>query len=154
MAISDDNSPALQSMTTPTFRERIIKKARSTGTILAGLFLISLGIETVIDTPPHAVMYVHRKTGHYVSPPCLKELELERGDYRMTTRAELHKIWEEDTAAGRVADKARRVFPDKRCSQMSGHSQEGRSLGGLILERVGLLWPLHSRWDEDGNWRW
>jgi hypothetical protein len=33
-------------------------------------------------------------------------------------------------------------------------SSSGRSLGGKVLERLGILPRFQSRWDDEGNWRW
>ena len=32
--------------------------------------------------------------------------------------------------------------------------QDGRSLTGHYLEKIGILTPLRSRWDKDGTWNW
>jgi hypothetical protein len=111
-------------------------------------------MDTLELPPPNAKYYVHRQAGHYVSPPCLKELGLSPEDYRLTTEAELHRIWETDTAAGRRNDKERRVVPDSACRELGGFQQEGRSLRGKVLERLGILPRFQSRWDDEGNWRW
>jgi hypothetical protein len=44
--------------------------------------------------------------------------------------------------------------PDQKCGGESGFTQDGRSYTGNLLERMGLLPPLPSRWNEDGSWNW
>lgn len=43
---------------------------------------------------------------------------------------------------------------DDQCRNSDDFVQEGRSLSGLLLQKVGILGPLPSRWNPDGSWNW
>ena len=42
----------------------------------------------------------------------------------------------------------------KNARTKAGFSQDGRSLSGKLMERLGMLPPLPSRWNPDGTWNW
>lgn len=44
--------------------------------------------------------------------------------------------------------------PNTACNAHKVFEQEDRSVGGLVLEKIGLLKPLPSRWDPNGSWNW
>lgn len=44
--------------------------------------------------------------------------------------------------------------PDEHCRDQNGFMQDGRSASGMFLERIGILGPIKSRWNQDGTWNW
>jgi len=44
--------------------------------------------------------------------------------------------------------------PDNECRDPAGFSQDARFLTGRLMERLGMLPPLPSRWNKDGSWNW
>ena len=106
------------------------------------ILLIGLGsyIDTVIAPPPHAQMYVNADEKVYVSVPCAANYP-EKYANRKFTRA-LTKDIPSD------------FKPSRECREASGFNQEGRTLNGKILEAIGFLGPLRSRWNADGTWNW
>lgn len=126
--------------------------------VLVGIVIwASFGIGTSIGVPLHAIMYLDERSSQYYSPPCVEALGLDERGLLRTTEAEIRRRWAAETNSSRP----RRMWPAQDCANLSndydsggGFSQDGRSLGGTLLEKVGLLGPLPSRWRPDGSWRW
>ena len=117
----------------------------------AAVFALGFGIETTIAPPDHARVLVDVANGYYVSPPCIE------------TYGRTLKDWErvrnflKEIRLGEVrATNRRRVEPIRPWRECGAHpfNQEGRSLSGYILETIGILPDLESRWTKDGSWRW
>ncbi|MEZ5428333.1 MAG: hypothetical protein R2747_18840 [Pyrinomonadaceae bacterium] len=103
--------------------------------VLILLFLGGFGIGTSKLPPDNAVILFNDEAKTYSIPPCV-----EKGlPYREGTRKELN-------------DKDYRKVGCK--NDDFSMLQEGRSLSGKLLERIGFLPPLPSRWNEDGSWNW
>lgn len=101
------------------------------------IFAAGFGLGSTITTPEHAIVYVDESTGTYLSPPCLEKQkallmpQMTFGDMRYLT-----------------------LEINKSCVNQGGFSQSGRSLSGKILESLGIISTLESRWRNDGSWRW
>ena len=101
------------------------------------IFAVGFGFGSTITIPEHAIVYVDESTETYLSPPCIenrKALLMPKmmfGDMRDLT-----------------------LEINKTCVNQGGFSQSGRSLSGKVLESLGIISPLESRWRSDGSWRW
>lgn len=106
-------------------------------TILAGLFFLSFGLGTNVPMPWHASVYIDDASRTYFAAPCKTEWE-----HRPGARAEALRFG--------TAREARRLKykPDETCRNTGLHSPDGRSLGGQVLESIGVLPPLRFWWDE------
>ena len=100
-------------------------------TLLAGFFIVPTR-----DLPDNAVVLLDEQTQTYFSPACAKR---EKREYRQATAAEARKL---------------NYTADKKCQDAKGFSQDGRSLSGNLMARLGMLPPLPSRWNPDGTWNW
>lgn len=100
-------------------------------TLLAGFFIVPTR-----TMPDNAVVLLDDQNHSYLSPICAKP---EKKEYRVARAAEARQLNYE---------------PDKKCREGAGFNQEGRSITGNLLVRLGLLPPLPSRWNPDGTWNW
>jgi hypothetical protein len=100
-------------------------------TLLAGFFIVPTQ-----ELPDHAMVLLDDQNRTYVSPGCA---DPDKKTYRAARAGEARKLSYE---------------PDKKCREAGGFSQNGRSLTGNFLARLGLLPPLPSRWNADGIWNW
>lgn len=147
---------------------RLVQFLKGIAAVLVALVFIGFGIGTSRSMPDSAVLYVNEETKTYLSPPCFDAVKQEAeaitekmagasieehknnpkqlvdmfnflGSSRLTTKAEIRRM---------------PYKPDTECRDAGGFMQDGRSLSGLLLEYVGLLPPLPSRWNPDGTWNW
>ena len=98
------------------------------------LFLAGLGIQSSTSAPQHAIVLIDSERKVYFAPQCVFANALK---LRTTT---LGKAREEG------------FRPDPACVETGAFMQDGRSLPGLLLERMGILKPANSRWNPDGSW--
>jgi len=122
---------------------------------LIALLLLSFGIGSSVSAPPNAVMYLDEQSLRYYSPPCLAALGLNPNRMLRTTDAEMSRRW---VAGGGLRGQLR-AAPECADSpnghdEAGGFVQHGRSLGGMFLQKLGLIPPLESRWRPDGTWKW
>ena len=107
-------------------------------TIMVFIFLTT-GCETTSGTPAHALVYVDHAEKLYIPPTYLQDNLIDPYPYDLITIGEAREI-------------GYNPHPDAR--EQGYFMQEGRSLIGLLLEKIGVLNPLPSRWNEDGTWNW
>ena len=100
-------------------------------TILAGFFIVPSR-----PLPDYAIVYLDDQHHTYLSPACAGR---EQEKYRRSTAAEARKL---------------KYEPEKKCQDQGGFTQEGRSITGNALVRMGLLPQLPNRWNPDGTWNW
>lgn len=100
------------------------------------MFFLGLGIGASVAAPDHAIVIIDRGGKYYFAPPCVSE--------RMQQSPRI------------TIGQARKLglHPDSSCRDAGGFLQEARSLSGQLLEKIGILPPLRSRWNEDGSWNW
>ncbi|NGZ97288.1 MAG: hypothetical protein CV089_14420 [Nitrospira sp. WS110] len=103
------------------------------GTLL--LFFLGLGIKTSVVMPEHAIVLVDSAKRVYLAPRCVLETQI---GLTRTTIGEARQ-------AG--------LKPDPVCRDTGAFTQEGRSLSGILLEKIGILSPLQLPWrpDESSN---
>ena len=85
--------------------------------------------------PDNAILLVDRTRGVYLAPPCVEAPER----YVQLSAAEARR---------------RGLRPEPNCRESGAFGQEDRSLSGALLQRLGLLGPIPSRWNADGTWKW
>ncbi len=100
-----------------------------------GLLLFGLYAGTSDSAPGNLIVLVDDDERVYYAPP----LVLETQGLRQTTISEADRL-------------GYRPDPDHR--DEGAFSHVGRSLTGLLLEKVRVLKPLEKRWNEDGSWNW
>ena len=101
--------------------------------VIALLFL-DLGFPPTIEAPPHAQVLVDVPAGVYFAPSC-----------------EVGRL----LAAIPLAQALELGFkPDAACLDEEEFTQSGRSITGRMLEWIGILGELDSRWNSDGTWNW
>jgi hypothetical protein len=100
-------------------------------TLLAGFFFVPTH-----PLPDHAIVLLDDRHHTYLSPGCAGK---RKTAYRVARAAEARRL---------------NYQPEEKCRQAGGFSQEGRSITGNFLMRLGLLPPLPSRWNDDGTWNW
>jgi hypothetical protein len=100
-------------------------------TFLAGFYIVPTR-----TMPDNALVLLDDQSKTYFSPNCAKS---EKKTLRAVTAAEARQLNYE---------------PDKSCQGAAGFRQDVRSLSGNLMERLGMLPPLPSRWNRDGSWNW
>ena len=114
--------------------------------VIVGVGLFGLAaIENVYTTPAHAIVYVDRLADDltYFAPPCLVDPHLAR------------KV-EAGTLQPQTKEYVRELGyrPDPDCVETGAFTQDGRNGLGMILQMLGMLEPIESRWNADGSWNW
>ena len=99
-----------------------------------GLFL-GFGIGSDRSMPANAVLYLDHTSRVYIAPPCVTS----RGNLAVATAAAAYAL---------------KYRPEAKCRDEGGFVQEDRSLTGHLLEKIGILGPVPSRWNADGSWNW
>ncbi|MHB9144664.1 MAG: hypothetical protein ACYC5Y_04935 [Symbiobacteriia bacterium] len=98
--------------------------------------LFAAGISTLVGAPDYAAAWVNDSTQEYFAPPCLAST----AGLRKTSMGDARAIG---------------YHPNRDCvNTVGGYNQDGRSLLGLFMEKIGVLPPLESRWDRSGEWQW
>lgn len=87
--------------------------------------------------PDNAVVFANFDSKVFSAPPCVTSDE-EARLVEMTLN-EAH-------GAG--------LLIDEECFNSGVLFQRGRVLLGFFMEKIGLLEPASSRWNEDGTWNW
>lgn len=122
--------------------------------IAAGIIFIvgvCFGISSIIPVPTHAFAYMNALTKEIYAPTCLDQqtkTTLQRPCKHCTMEREyfvLGPIGIMRSMGGKFNDE---------CNNSGAFSQDGRTLLGIILEYIGILPPLKSRWNPDGTWNW
>ncbi len=117
--------------------QRILRITKNAAIVAGAILFLGLGIGTGVGAPDHAIVFIDPKNKVYLAPPCLEREKAETFS-RMTIRA-ARKL---------------NLTPDPTCRDASGFTQDGRSLTGIFLEKLGILGPLPTRWNADGSWNW
>jgi hypothetical protein len=104
----------------------------------AFIFYLGFGISSTIVAPEYARVFALPNDNLYVAPQCLSLEETER--YKPLTVGDARKL---------------KLQPEPRCrDERGGFVQEGRSLTGNLMEQLGFLGQIPSRWNSDGTWNW
>ncbi len=103
--------------------------------VVAAFFALGFGIGSSQSMPRNAVVLLDHRGRTYLAPPCVRD---SRG-YEEAIAAQAYEIG---------------YRPEPECRDQGRYLQDGRSLSGLLLEKIGVLRPLTSRWNPDGTWNW
>jgi hypothetical protein len=112
--------------------------------IAALIALAGLGIGSIDSMPPYAVVVLDDTTKTYIALPCIEEWRSRPSQaidiVRRGTAGDAHSLGYDI---------------DLPCRDAGGYIEDGRSLTGIILVKLGLLEPLTHWWDrpyrtEDG----
>jgi len=113
--------------------------------IAAVLIVAGLGIGTIDSMPPYAVVFLDDTSKTFIALPCIEE-------WRSRQTKTVDFVWR-----GTAGDARRLGYEiDLACRDAGGYSEDGRSLTGIILVKLGVLEPLTHWWDwpyrtEDGT---
>jgi hypothetical protein len=124
-----------------TFNQGIKITVGGVGALLA----IGFGVGSVVLVPPYALVFINDASKTYIALPCMDEWQ-----HRATQVVDVVR-------RGTVGDAIKLGYKkDDSCREAGGFQEDGRSLSGLFLERVGILPPLEHWWDkpyrtEDGK---
>ena len=110
------------------------------GFILTGLVVFGYSGGAIYPAPEHVKVLVDPITRLYYAPPCAA---YHNEDLRR--RLELSTLRQVDQFGYK---------PHQGCVNEGAYIQEGRSLTGQLLQTIGLLPPIRSRWNADGSWNW
>ena len=115
--------------------EKVFLAIKVAAALIGVLLMIGLGIGSLKGMPDYAKVYVNDAAKTYLAPPCTK------------TTTGLRVI---------TAGEARRLGyrPDRKCRDEGAFMQDDRSLTGTLLQTIGILKPIPSRWNEDGSWNY
>jgi len=115
--------------------EKIFVFIKVTAALIGVLMLIGLGIRSSKGMPDNAIVYVNDATKTYIAPSCIRLL----------------------TECRRITAGEARILgykPDLKCRDMGEFIQKDRSLTGNLLQTIGILEPVPSKWNEDGSWNY
>lgn len=101
------------------------------------LLFIGLGIETTVTLPPYALVFLDDQAKTYIAAPCLNEWLQRPGEHyslaRRSTSSEAQRL---------------HYAPDDKCREAGGYIDDGPSLTGLLLIKLGILPAKKYWWDE------
>lgn len=106
-----------------------------------GLFWSGFGIESERYMPDSAFVYVDPVSNVYFGRYCIPA-SYKSGPFPKLLEMPARAAW------------ALEVEPDHDCIEEGAFYEDGRSVSGMLLEWVGVLGPLRSRWNADGTWNW
>jgi hypothetical protein len=109
------------------------------------IVLIGFGVGSIDPMPFYAVVFLDATNKTFIALPCVNEWRSRPTQtidvVRRGTAGEAYKLG---------------YKMDNECREAGGYSEDGRSLTGLVLVRLGILSPLVHWWDrpyrtEDGT---
>lgn len=111
------------------------------------LLFIGFGIGTTSGCPDHTLLLVNRDTKEYYAPPCI----MTEG-YDNVDKIRMFAMLTNLTVLTDKELKGKGLKLNADCRDEGGFVEEGRSLSGGLLEKIGLLPKFKSRWNDDGTW--
>ncbi len=103
------------------------------------MFVAGFFLENTVHVPAAAWVYVDLGQRVYYAPTYLRDSGRDTAGMLLTTVGEAKKM---------------QYAPDPGARNAGYFQQPGRSMSGRILQSLGLLPPLPSRWNRDGTWNW
>ena len=104
--------------------------------LFIGVSFVGTSCGQIVHTmPDYAIVFVDDQDSTYTTPIC---------------------VGESHSLRSLTAEQARNLGyrSDRQCRNEGGFMQVGRTLPGALLEKLGILKPLPSRWNTDGSWNW
>jgi hypothetical protein len=108
--------------------------------IVLFLFAMGFAIGTVLVPPSNAEVWANDDRKEFITPP-----------FRRNNRS-LAPLFSRATTYGEVM--ALKYTPEATCNREPCWAQDGRTLSGKLLQAVGVLGPVRTRWNPDGSWNW
>lgn len=118
-------------------KENIITYIKTAIIIIGILLFFGAGIGTSRTIPDNAIVYANDYTKTYVGEPSITNKD--KKNLRKVTINEMHKS---------------NYNPEDKSVENGDFTEDGRSLTGTLLEHIGLLHPLKSRWNQNGTWNY
>lgn len=110
------------------------------------IFLIGFGCDTLRTMPNQALVFVDK--GEYFAPPYFMAQ-----NFYTSEDLYVYAGWK-NIEIKRYEEVKKVYMPNKDCADSEFFIEEGRSLSGLLLEKLGVLPPFKSRWNNDGSWNY
>lgn len=109
--------------------------------LLLILIVVILGnMGTTYGPPNNAIVYVDDARRIYYAEPCATDDVF--FESKFTLRQTIYEKLDLNYS------------PASKCRHAGWLTQNGRSQLGLLFEKIGLIGPMESRWNEDGSWRY
>ena len=106
---------------------------------ISSLFLLvviaGLAVNVSRTMPGNTYVYVDDEDKEYYAPNCVQDVRKVR---LITVREALSLGY----------------IPEPQCAKSGAFLQKGRSLAGVLLEKMGILKELPPRWNKDGSWNY
>lgn len=111
------------------------------------LFLFGLSIGTVFTCPDNALLLIDEGRGEYFAPPCLMHTEYNKSEkiFEFAQKNNLKVLQRKEILR-------KNLNPNVECREENGFIEDGRSISGRLLEKIGILPKFESRWNSDGTW--
>ena len=106
--------------------------------LICTFVILAFGISGSKSPPKNTLVFVDNDKDTYIAPPCVTAQK----DWTHYSRMTIDQ-----------ADKLG-FKPDPACTKYGVFEQDDRSLGGRVLEKIGLLKRIPSRWNPNGSWNW
>ncbi|MBN8577401.1 MAG: hypothetical protein J0L66_10695 [Cytophagales bacterium] len=111
------------------------------------LLWIGFGIGTTSFCPDNTLLLVNEDKKEYYAPPCIMTEGFDDADkIKMFAMLTNLKVLTDKELKGKA------LKPNTDCRDKEGFIEDGRSLSGGLLEKIGLLPKFQSRWNDDGTW--
>lgn len=103
------------------------------------MFVTGFFFENSVPMPDNAWVYADIRQGVYFAPPYLQAAGRDAAGLLLTSAGEARRM---------------NCRPDPEARSRGYFRQTVRSMSGGLLQSLGLLPPLPSRWNSDGTWNW
>ena len=115
--------------------EKVFLVLKVAAAVIGILLIIGLGIKSSKGMPDYAEVYVNDAAKTYLAPPCITATV----GLRVATAGEARRLG---------------YRPDSKCRNEGSFIQDDRSLTGMLFQKIGILKPITSRWNDDGSWNY
>ena len=140
----------------------VLSGLKQIGGISLFILFLGFGCDTVSSMPDRALIFVDPKQSVYFAPVCVSMPDsVQALIAKAFTTAKTH-----DDSSGAIfrssglmpmpaaARTQLGLHPDTKCRDEGAFEEEGRSVSGNLLVKVGILPPKKSRWNADGSWNY
>lgn len=122
---------------TSEMKQNIIAGIKTVISVAFLLLFLGSGIGSEKCIPDNAIVYADDSKMIYYSVPEKESNNIE--NVRKTTIQEVHDL---------------KYSSDESSKEHGDFISEGRSLTGIIMEKVGILSTIPPRWNDDGTWNY
>ncbi|MFZ5651602.1 MAG: hypothetical protein ACOY4I_12200 [Bacillota bacterium] len=127
-----------------------MKKTSNIPAIIVGLILFvalfGSNYTVALPAPDYAVVYADPEKRIYYAPPYIDNM----GQTKPPEPVDVKKLKRLTLKEAKSQD----YRPDKSSSDKGYFEHRYRTFTSYLLEKIGLMKPLQSRWTSDGAWNW